>query len=49
MRVEFTLQCTECKHENYRYTKNKQTQSGRVEVKKYCPNCNKHTMHKEKK
>ncbi len=49
MRVQFVLRCETCKDENYILTKNKQNQPGRVEVKKYCPKCNKHTMHKEKK
>ncbi len=49
MRVQFTLRCEQCKNENYIYTKNKQNQPERIEVKKYCPNCDTHTMHKEKK
>ena len=49
MRVQFTLRCTECKSENYQYTKNKTTHSSRMEVKKYCPTCKKITVHKEKK
>lgn len=49
MRVQFVLKCTECGHENYTYTKNKKTTPGRMEVKKFCKNCNKQTIHKEKK
>jgi len=49
MRVQFTLRCEECKNENYILTKNKTNQPERVEVKKYCKKCDKHTMHKEKK
>ncbi len=49
MRVQFTLRCEECKDENYILTKNKTNQPERVEVKKYCKKCDKHTMHKEKK
>ena len=49
MRVEFVLRCTECNHENYRYAKNKKTHPDRMEVKKFCKNCGKQTMHKEKK
>ena len=33
----------------YWTTKNKKKQSGRVEYKKYCAWCNKHTQHKETK
>ncbi|HYQ86441.1 MAG TPA: 50S ribosomal protein L33 [Bacteroidota bacterium] len=49
MRDIITLECSECKRRNYTTTKNKKKQSGRVEYKKYCPWCNKHTPHKETK
>ena len=49
MRDIITLECTECKRRNYTTTKNKKKQSGRVEYKKYCAWCNKHTPHKETK
>ncbi len=57
-RIIITLECTECrtnpdKRKNgvSRYTtqKNRRNHSGRIEFKKYCPNCNRHTMHKETK
>ncbi len=47
MRDIITLECTDCKHRNYTTTKNKKKQTGRVEYKKFCRNCNKHTTHKE--
>jgi len=47
MRDLVILECTTCKHRNYTTTKNKKKQSGRVEYKKYCRFCDKHTMHKE--
>ncbi len=47
MRDIITLECTDCKNRNYPTTKTKQTQTGRVEYKKYCRRCNKHTVHKE--
>ncbi|RMF58233.1 MAG: 50S ribosomal protein L33 [Calditrichaeota bacterium] len=47
MREIITLECTVCKHRNYTTTKNKRKHTQRVEFKKYCPNCNKHTVHKE--
>lgn len=43
------LECTECKTVNYFSHKNKKTLKERLEMKKYCPNCNAHTMHKETK
>ena len=49
MRVNIQLQCTECKRKNYATQKNKKNTTGRLEVKKYCPWDNKHTIHKESK
>lgn len=48
-RTGITLQCTECKNENYRTEKNKKNTTDRLELNKYCPNCKKSTTHKEKK
>jgi len=41
------LECTNCKSRNYTTTKNKRKHTGRIEQKKYCRVCNKHTKHKE--
>jgi large subunit ribosomal protein L33 len=49
MRDIITLECTECKRRNYTTTKNKKTQSGRVEYKKFCKWDRKRTVHKETK
>ena len=49
MRDSFILKCTVCGEENYLANKNKRLHPDRVEVKKYCPRCNKKTVHKEKK
>ncbi|RJP73222.1 MAG: 50S ribosomal protein L33 [Candidatus Zixiibacteriota bacterium] len=46
-RENIILACGQCKRRNYTTTKNKRTQSGRVEYKKYCRFCNTHTSHKE--
>lgn len=43
-----TLQCSECKEENYRESRNVRN-TDRLEMNKYCPKCRKHTVHKEKK
>ena len=43
------LACTECKRRNYTTTRNKRTQTNRVEMKKYCPTERKRTLHKEVK
>ncbi|MEE2839530.1 MAG: 50S ribosomal protein L33, partial [Acidobacteriota bacterium] len=42
-------QCTECKRKNYTSTKNKRTVTERLELKKYCKWCRRHTPHKETK
>ena len=49
MRTRITLECTECKQRNYNTTKDKKTHPDRVETKKYCKFCQKHTLHKETK
>jgi large subunit ribosomal protein L33 len=41
------LACTECKTQNYTNMKNKKKHPDRVEYKKFCPKCDKHTPHKE--
>ena len=43
------LTCTECLSRNYVTEKNKKTHLQRIEIKKYCPKCKKHTLHKETK
>lgn len=48
-RQEKTLVCTECNQENYRTPRNVQNTTVRLEISKHCPNCRKHTIHKEKK
>ncbi len=49
VRVKITLACTECKQRNYNKTKDKKTHPDRMEMKKYCRFCRKHTLHKETK
>ncbi|MGC5327808.1 50S ribosomal protein L33 [Brevibacillus sp. SYSU BS000544] len=49
MRVNITLACTECGERNYISTKNKRTNSERIEKKKYCSRDKKHTVHRETK
>ncbi|MGD2245156.1 MAG: 50S ribosomal protein L33 [Candidatus Aminicenantes bacterium] len=47
MREIITLQCTECKRRNYTSTRNKKIQKDKLELKKFCKFCHKHTSHKE--
>jgi large subunit ribosomal protein L33 len=49
MRDIITMACTECKRRNYSTTKNKKTTPDRLELKKYCKFCQKHTPHRETK
>jgi len=49
MREIVTLHCTDCKRRNYSTTRNKKTQTEKMELKKFCPFCRKHTVHKESK
>ncbi|UOF91877.1 50S ribosomal protein L33 [Fodinisporobacter ferrooxydans] len=47
MRVNITLACTDCKQRNYATKKNKKTHPDRMETKKHCKFCNRHTLHRE--
>ena len=49
MRVKITLACTECKQRNYNTTKEKRIHTERMETRKYCRFCRRHTLHKETK
>jgi large subunit ribosomal protein L33 len=44
-----TLACGVCKRRNYTTVKNKKNDPDRLEVKKFCPRCRKHTAHRETK
>jgi large subunit ribosomal protein L33 len=44
-----TMQCGDCKERNYSSTKNRKTTPDRLELKKFCKRCRKHTPHKEVK
>jgi len=49
IRIVATLACTECKERNYTTQKNRKNDPGRLELKKYCPRCHTHTLHRETK
>jgi large subunit ribosomal protein L33 len=49
MRDIITLACVDCKERNYTTTKNKKTTPDKLELKKFCSRCRKHTAHKETK
>jgi len=57
-RIIITLECTECRTNvaqrsagisRYTTMKNRKNTPARLEIKKFCPNCNRHTIHKELK
>ena len=43
----FLFECTACKNRNYSSTKNKKQNPDKLELKKFCKFCKKHTSHKE--
>ena len=47
-RPKVALACSECKHRNYWTTKNRMKKE-KLQLRKYCPYCGKHTLHKEAK
>ena len=49
MRDLISLSCDTCKARNYTTTKNKKTQTDKFSIKKFCPKCRSHTIHKEGK
>ncbi len=48
-RAYVTIKCTECKKATYTTEKNKKNTTDKLEIKKACPNCGKHTVFKETK
>jgi len=46
-RSVITLACPDCRERNYATTKNRRNDSERLELKKYCPRCRGHRLHKE--
>ena len=47
IRIAVTLACEECKRRNYQTEKSKRNNPDRIEFRKYCRWCKKHTPHKE--
>jgi large subunit ribosomal protein L33 len=46
-RILVALICKECHSQNYITQKNKTNTTDKLELKKYCRRCRKHTLHKE--
>ena len=49
VRPVIILACNDCKERNYVSEKNRRNDPNRLEFKKYCPRCQKHTLHRETK
>jgi large subunit ribosomal protein L33 len=43
------LECEECRERNYATTKNKRKTPDKLQLKKFCPRCRGHRLHKETK
>ncbi len=46
MKKKIILACSVCGKRNYS-VEPKKDQTVRLEIKKYCPHCNQHTLHKQ--
>ena len=56
IRIIITVECTQCRTNankrssgvsRYATTKNRRNTPNRLEIKKFCPHCNFHSLHKE--
>jgi len=47
VRIAVTLACEECKRRNYDTNKSRRNSPDRIEMRKYCRWCARHTPHKE--
>ncbi len=48
-RIQVSLACSVCGSRNYRTTRTRTPGSKPLELKKHCPHCKAHTLHKETK
>ncbi|MGB2696015.1 MAG: 50S ribosomal protein L33 [Dehalococcoidia bacterium] len=46
-RLVITLACSDCRERNYASSKNRRNDADRIELKKYCRRCRKHSLHRE--
>ena len=49
MRDQISLQCDQCKRRNYMSSRNKKKSTEKLSLRKFCPACRTHTLHKEGK
>ena len=48
-RIPVTLACSECKARNYKTTRSREETGKALEIKKFCKQCKRHTLHRETK
>jgi large subunit ribosomal protein L33 len=46
-RVVAEMACTECRNRNYVTSKNRRNDPDRLELRKFCPRCRGHHLHRE--
>lgn len=46
-RTLITLGCSECRERTYHTEKNRRNDAQRLELRKYCPRCRSHQVHRE--
>ena len=49
VRMIITLECTECHERNYTSEKSRRNDPNRLEMRKFCPRCKVHRLHRETK
>jgi large subunit ribosomal protein L33 len=49
LRTLIHLACVQCREQTYMSTKNRKNDPQRLELKKFCPRCRMHTVHREAK
>lgn len=47
IRPKITLACVECRERNYITSKNRRNDPDRIQLKKFCIRCRRHTDHRE--
>jgi large subunit ribosomal protein L33 len=47
VRPKITMACQVCKNRNYITKKNRRNDPDRLDLQKFCPNCGRHTDHRE--
>ena len=46
-RIVITMGCVDCRERTYTSSKNRRSDPQRIELKKFCPRCRSHKLHRE--